>query len=116
VFCGFGPSALPERSGLLYASHIKPWARSTASERIDIRNGLAACPIHDAAFDRGYITVLPDHRIIISTLLEESIRNEDPRVDVYFRDVLRHHIESPSDTLHPRQSYLKYHRENIFRR
>lgn len=116
VFCGFSPSTLRERSGLLFASHIKPWAHSTPSERMDIRNGLAACPIHDAAFDRGYITVLPDHRIVLSTLLKESIRNGDPRVQDYFSGMLRDRIMPLSGSLDPRPSYLIYHRDNIFRR
>ncbi len=115
VFCGFGPNTLPERSGLLYASHIKPWARSTGSERVDIRNGLAACPIHDATFDHGYITVLPDHSIVSSTLLQESIRNGDPRAQVYFSDVLRDHIEPLHGSCDPSPHYLAYHRDNIFR-
>ncbi|WP_407664684.1 HNH endonuclease [Micromonospora tarensis] len=33
---------------MLVASHIKPWRVSTHAERLDPRNGLAACPTHDA--------------------------------------------------------------------
>jgi putative restriction endonuclease len=36
---------------MLIASHIKPWRISTSTERLDVRNGLAACPTHDIAFD-----------------------------------------------------------------
>jgi predicted restriction endonuclease len=28
---------------------------SSATERLDPRNGLAACPSHDVAFDTGYL-------------------------------------------------------------
>jgi putative restriction endonuclease len=115
VFCGASFHTLPERSGLLHASHIKPWARSTAHERTDVRNGFAACPTHDAAFDRGYITVLPDHRIVPSRLIQESIRNGDPLVQVYFREVLRDQIEVMNGRVRPHPAYLAYHRDNIFR-
>ena len=29
---------------MLVAGHIKPWKDSTSAERLDLRNGLAACP------------------------------------------------------------------------
>ena len=45
------------RHRLLIASHIKPWRDSTPAERLDARNGIAACPIHDAASDTGLLTV-----------------------------------------------------------
>jgi len=51
VFCGFDPRSLPIRNGLLRASHIKPWAVSDQRERVDVRNGLTACPMHDSGFD-----------------------------------------------------------------
>ncbi len=115
AFCGLAFHTLPERNGLLHASHIKPWARSSAHERSDVRNGFAACPTHDAAFDRGYITVLPDHRIVPSGLLKESMRNGDPQVQIYFREMLRDNIEFASGSLPPHPDYLAYHRDNIFR-
>jgi putative restriction endonuclease len=37
---------------VLVAGHIKPWK---PSERLDPRNGLAACPSHDVAFDTGLL-------------------------------------------------------------
>src|SRR5207249_2876369 len=87
VFCGFAPRSLPALSGLLRASHIKPWARSTSVERGDVRNGLVACALHDAAFDRGYLTVNGGYRIHRSPLLEQSLKS-DPGADRYFGDAL----------------------------
>ena len=43
VFCGLRPAAFGARRMLL-AGHIKPWKDSTLGERLDPRNGLAACP------------------------------------------------------------------------
>jgi hypothetical protein len=42
---------------MLVAGHSKPWKDSAPSERMDPRNGLAACPSHDVAFDTGLLTV-----------------------------------------------------------
>lgn len=56
VFCGFKPAGL-EGHRLMVPSHIKPWRESTDRERLDIANGLAACPTHDAAFDTGLLYV-----------------------------------------------------------
>jgi putative restriction endonuclease len=56
VFCGLRPASFGAKRMLL-AGHIKPWKDSTPSERLDPRNGLAACPAHDVAFDTGLLTV-----------------------------------------------------------
>jgi len=55
VFCGLNPSPGVARRMLL-AGYIKPWQDSSASERLDPRNGLAACPSlrhRNADRDRG---------------------------------------------------------------
>lgn len=115
VFCGFEPRTLPSRSGLLRASHIKPWARSDHRERVDIRNGLAACPMHDAAFDQGYLTIQDDYRIQKAKILEESLAY-DPGVHLYFGEALRPSLLLPSNAKRPHTIYLTYHYENIFKR
>ena len=56
VFCGLKPAAFGA-ARMLLAGHIKPWKDSTPAERLDLRNGLAACPAHDVAFDTGLLTV-----------------------------------------------------------
>jgi hypothetical protein len=43
VFCGVNPSP-GMASGMLLAGHIKPWKDSSASERLEPMNGLAAIP------------------------------------------------------------------------
>lgn len=59
-------------TSLLVASHIKPWKKSTNSERLDQWNGLLFSPNLDKAFDRGYITFEKDGSIRISPLLTEA--------------------------------------------
>jgi len=115
VFCGFEPRSLPVRNGLLRASHIKPWAVSTHQERMDVRNGLAACPIHDAAFDQGYLMVNGGYRIHHARMLLESLVH-DHGSSVYFREMLHPALVLPPHAKRPHPDYLTYHRENIFKK
>lgn len=48
------------------ASHTKPGKDSNPTERLDPRNGPAACPAHDVAFDAGLLTVNGGLRIHIA--------------------------------------------------
>ena len=113
AFCGFSPRSLP-RHKLLVASHIKPWAESNDQERLDPRNGVVACPTHDAAFDTGLITVNGGMRVHRAPPLEQSSRT-DPGVDRYFGRVLRRTLVLPTGGSPPGDSYLAWHQENVFR-
>lgn len=114
VFCGFAPHTLQEQSHLLRASHIKPWAVSSNRERVDVKNGLAACPMHDVAFDRGYLMVNGGYRIHRATRLAQSIVR-DPGVTTYFGETLSPVLLLPQHAERPGPTYLAYHRENIFK-
>jgi putative restriction endonuclease len=114
VFCGFEPRSLPGQSGLLRASHIKPWAVSTSRERVDVRNGLAACPMHDAAFDQGYLTINGGYRIHRASVLEQSVV-KDQGASYYFGAILQTHLLLPEQAKMPAAHYLTYHREHIFK-
>ena len=113
AFCGFAPRSLPKHK-LLLASHIKPWADSDDRERLDPRNGVAACPTHDAAFDTGLITVNGGLRVHRAPHLEESART-DPGVERYFGQILRPTLVVPPDGEPPGASYLTWHRDHIYR-
>ena len=112
-FCGFAPRSLP-RHHLLEAAHIKSWADCDDVERLDPRNGVAACGVHHAAFDAGLITVDRDLRIRIAEPLAVSIR-DDPGVKRYFGRALRPRLLLPSGALQPQASYLRWHRIHQFR-
>jgi putative restriction endonuclease len=114
VFCGFAPHSLGHANGLLRASHIKPWAASDEKERVDFRNGLAACPTHDAAFDRGYLTVEDTCNIVKARALQESIE-KDQGVRPYFDELLNKVLLFPASAKKPEVIYLAYHRLYIFR-
>lgn len=59
---------------LLVASHIKPWKKSTNSERLDPWNGLLLSPNLDKVFDKGLITFEKDGTIRLSPLLSEAAK------------------------------------------
>lgn len=59
--CAFTEIAVPEA---LEACHIVPWSQATPAERLDVRNGLLLNSFHHRLFDRGYMTLTIDHRIV----------------------------------------------------
>ena len=90
----------------LRASHIKPWAESTAKERLDEFNGLLLTANLDALFDKGLITFSAAGTIQISPLLSV---NECKILGVNRDMRLREH---PTQ----QESYMSYHRQKLFRR
>jgi putative restriction endonuclease len=52
-------------SSLLVASHIVPWSVEK-SERMNPRNGICLCALHDRAFDTGILIIRPDYSVAIS--------------------------------------------------
>ena len=112
-FCGFSPKSLL-KEGLLWGSHIKPWAVSNDDERLDPLNGIAACRMHDAAFDRGLITIDEDLHIHRARLLRSSI-DSDAGVEQYFGDAMQDRLLLPLSSEPPLAQYLRWHRDNRFR-
>jgi putative restriction endonuclease len=113
VFCGLRPMAFGAKRMLL-AGHIKPWKDSTASERLDPRNGLAACPAHDVAFDTGMITVNGDLRIHLARPLAEAVQTDPLTRQYYGRPPLREVLLLPDGAQAPAIKYLDWHKRNIF--
>lgn len=90
---------------LLIASHIKPWSKSDKNEKLNEYNGLLLCSIHDKLFDLGYISFNDDGTILISNELNNNDRilsniNESNKIEI-------------TEDFIP---FIRYHRENIFRR
>ena len=110
-FCDFAPRSLP-RKGLLLASHIKPWAACDDFERLDAANGIAACPMHDAAFDAGLITVNGGLRVHQARHLQRS-REIDPGVEHNFGPVLRGTLRTPGQAA-PAALYLQWHQQRVY--
>ena len=113
VFCGFAPPG-PQTPRMLVASHIKPWRDSDNRERLDHRNGLAACPTHDVAFDVGLLTVNGGLRVHTAGRLLAAMESDHLARQYFDRPPLRDVLLLPVDADPPAAEYLQWHKEHIF--
>lgn len=113
VFCGLRPAAFGARRMLL-AGHIKPWRDSTPTERIDPRNGLAACPAHDVAFDTGMLTVNGGLRIHLAPSMAQAVHDDQLARQYYGRPPLSEVLLLPEGAQAPAAKYLDWHRQKVF--
>jgi putative restriction endonuclease len=114
VFCGLRPGAYGLRR-MLMAGHIKPWRDSTPPERLDTRNGLAACPAHDAAFDTGLLTVADDLTVLIGVALRQSVQEDEMTRHYYGQPPMADTLRFPASAQRPLPKYLAWHRRYVFR-
>ena len=89
---------------LLVASHIKPWAKSSHAEKVDVNNGLLLCPNHDKLFDRGYISFDNGGHIVISDGLSKNCA-----ISMNIKNDMQ--IELSNDNI----KYMEYHRNNVLK-
>lgn len=90
---------------ILKASHIKPWSKSNNLERLDLYNGFLLLPNLDTLFDKGFISFDIKGNILISDLIpskEYKIMGVKPEMKI---NLHRNH-----------QSYLQYHRDNVYKK
>ena len=113
VFCGLMPSIFGAKRMLL-AGHIKPWRDSNPRERLDLSNGLAACPSHDVAFDIGMLTIEDDLRIRLAVSLSDAVRVDELTRQYYGRPPLLDVVRLPAGAESPGSKYLDWHRKYIF--
>jgi hypothetical protein len=113
VFCGLRPGSFGA-TRMLLAGHIKPWKDSSPAERLDPRNGLAACPAHDVAFDTGMLTVNGGLRIHLARQLADAIQADPLARQYYGQPPLREVILLPEGAQAPARKYLDWHRQKIF--
>ena len=95
---------------LLVASHIVPW-NIDKTQRLNPRNGLCLSAIHDRAFDRGFLTVLPDMTILVSKAIKEKSDDNQLIKELCLLD--KRKIELPK-RFSPSASLLSWHNEHIF--
>lgn len=116
IFCGFS-LVDDERPTLLTAGHIKPWRDSDTRERLDVANGIAACPTHDAAFDAGLITIegdSPPLRLRLSPRLQKATTANDAAARYFGGEGIRQSIILPDGAVPPSPVYLDWHQERVF--
>ena len=89
--------------GLLVASHIRRWAESSRLERFDKANVLRLCAMHDELFERGYLAIDDDMRILYSSRLTDGATLR------FLKNSSRDKIRSWKD-VPPGKNYLERHR------
>jgi putative restriction endonuclease len=99
-----GERALP----VLDAAHIRP---VTAGGQHRIDNGLLLRSDVHTLFDRGYLTVTPEHRILVSRKLKEEFDNGEPYYPLQDREIWL----PPGADERPRRELLAWHAETVFR-
>ena len=95
---------------LLRASHIVPWSLDP-SLRLDPRNGLCLNALHDAAFDRGLITLSDKFELHISKRLKSEMPG--PLYQEMFESRSGMLIKLP-ERFKPATGMLEFHRKNVF--
>jgi putative restriction endonuclease len=95
-----------DRPEHLRASHCKPWRDATNPERLDGENGLLLTPSIDHLFDRGFISVRDDGRLLVSPIAHApSLARMGVPVD---RDVDLGAFTSGQ------ARFLEFHRDSVF--
>jgi putative restriction endonuclease len=92
---------------LLVASHILPWAVAT-DERMNPRNGICLCAIHDKAFECGYLLISEEYQISFSAIIEKL--RDNSAVSRHLLGYAGERIRLP-DRWHPDPNLLARRRE-----
>ncbi|MHC4977135.1 MAG: HNH endonuclease, partial [Planctomycetota bacterium] len=95
---------------LLRASHIIPWSSSTRT-RLDPCNGQCLTALHDAAFDRGIITLSPSLEVIVAKSIKKQMSAKI--YDIYFGSCEGGAIRPPERHA-PNENYIAYHRICVY--
>ena len=89
---------------VLKAGHIKPWANSDVTEKVDHFNGLLLIPNLDSLFNEGLISFKDDGNVMVSNKLHHEDRRR-----MYITDNL--HLRQVFSEAKP---YLYFHRSTLF--
>ena len=90
----------------LIASHIIPWAVDWDNRKNPF-NGICLSSLLDTAFDKGYITIDQDYRVVISDKVKE-----DKALFEYLKQYEGKKLEVPKQYL-PKQDFLEWHRNRF---
>ena len=105
--CGYD-LRLGDRPAGLEAAHIK-WHTHGGPD--DVPNGLSLCVLHHKAFDLGAFTVQCDGRTIVCSQQLSGSTNVDWLIGFHGKRLRK----PQSSEYRPRQKYLDWHRDTIFR-
>src|SRR5665213_913767 len=94
-----------QQTELLIAGHIKPWGIDEKN-RLNPQNGIAINGLHDKAFETGLITITPDYKIKVSSILAKQNKNQS--IKEFFLKYDNQSIILPS-RFWPDKEFLEYH-------
>jgi len=96
---------------LLIASHIVPWNKDIGN-RLNPHNGLCLSVLHDKAFDRGLITILPDYTVAVSKEITKLV--DDNFAQSTLVAINGQKMKMP-EKFHPLPEFLVWHNQNMFK-
>lgn len=105
--CRFCPFTMISDERLLIASHIKPWAAASETEKIDPYNGYMLSPLYDKLFDKGFITFTDKRHVILSEFISPYTWKQIGLKNDSFISSL------PMDE--KRVEYLRFHHKSVFK-
>lgn len=98
-----GEHSLP----VLEAAHVKPYAKGGEH---DVTNGLSLRTDLHRLFDKGYVTVDEEHRLVVGRRLKDDFANGRSYYSLHGRA-----LELPSDAaMRPAETSLAWHRGQVF--
>jgi putative restriction endonuclease len=105
--CAISGTNIPE---LLIASHIKRWA-DDENNRLNPSNGLCLNAFYDAAFDKGFIGIDENYKIILSEKVKKY--SNEAYYSKYFKSIEHNQLQLP-DRFLPDKSFLQFHLMTYF--
>lgn len=106
--CAISGMDIPE---LLVASHIIPWAKDK-KERLNPENGICLSSLYDKAFDKGFIGINEQYKVVLSTTLKR--KEQEAYYGPLFAHLSNMRISLPQKYL-PAKRLLQYHMDVIFK-
>lgn len=103
--CPYCPITMVSDERMLIASHIKPWAKSNNTEKIDPFNGFMFTPTFDYLFDRGFLSFTEDKKTKLSPFLSNMTYS---KLGISDNKIIY------SLPIEGREEYMEYHRSEIF--
>lgn len=88
----------------LIASHIVPWAADRRN-RLNPRNGVLLCHIHDSVFEAGLLRIGKDYRVTVEPLNGETLGRD---LAAYLRDSTASSLRLPVKESRPAPEFLEW--------
>ena len=101
------------RPAIAVTASTSPPGLPPGHERVDVRNGIAACPSHDAAFDGGLLLVNGGYRIHLSHALADAARSDVGMSRSFGHPPIGEALHLPTGAIGPGSRYLEWHRTNV---